>query len=449
MKENILSFLFYFVISLQLSLNTLNAQEVMPNKDSRIYSLSLIWSEMKYNFAFPETLHKVNIDSLYLAYIPKIENVNSNYEYFRVLNSFMAHFNEAHTRIYTAVRPDDMSPIKASNIGKNIFIINISKKYVNEIPIGSEILKINGIPIINYLEDSIYQYISAATPHWKFDKSVSEMFYGEPNSAINITIKTPNGKEKEVEMIRNYLSQGAMEEMVVDDETPPIKIEMIDKNIGYIKLSTCLRKYVDTINTVFNNNLPELKKSKAIIIDIRGNRGGTDVAWENIAYHIIPDSQIINRGKWESRIHIATYKNWGEYEPQLKGHYDGTSMMQIKHGAKINKVNDSMKLKQPIIIISGKEVGSAAEDFLMLMKEYERATIIGEPTVGSMGEPSFFSINKDFDVMLCSKRYIDAQNNQPNDKGILPDIYVESSYELYLKGRDNILEKAIDMANSL
>ncbi len=73
------------------------------------------------------------------------KKVESTYEYYRILSSFMANFNEAHTRIYTSKRPDDMPPIKAINFGEKIIVSDISQSIVNQIPVNSEILKINNI----------------------------------------------------------------------------------------------------------------------------------------------------------------------------------------------------------------------------------------------------------------------------------------------------------------
>lgn len=425
--------------------NKLPAQEKMPNHEERIYSLSLIWKEMHSSFAFPETLHQVNIDSLFMAYLPKVEQTKSNYEYYRVLSSFMAHFNEAHTRIYTSHRPDDVPPLKTINFEKKILISNIAKSMVDKVPLGSEIIKINQIPVLEYIRDSVYQYISAANPHWKFDKSVSEMFYGKPHSKVKITVITPKEKEKEVEMIRNYNFNGLKEIMADTTTLPTINIKIINRNIGYIQLTSFAGQYLDTINTVFNSYYPQLKRCKGLIIDLRGNRGGTDQAWENIAYHLFSKSQFqIDQGKWFCRKHITTYKMWGEYDSRFKEYYLDKAMEEINHQPYINKLNDSLKLHQPLIIISGQYVGSAAEDFLTLIKETGRAVVVGEPSVGCMGEPMFVTLPGDFAVMICAKKYVNPDGTQPNKTGILPDIEVKRDYNAYLNGRDNVLERAIE-----
>lgn len=103
-------------------------QSNLPSKKERIYSLSMIWKELEYNFAFPSYFQKHRLDSLYLNYLPKIENVKDEYEYYRILSSFMANMNEAHTRIIPPQKlPYDMPPIITSNIGEHIYVKNIDK----------------------------------------------------------------------------------------------------------------------------------------------------------------------------------------------------------------------------------------------------------------------------------------------------------------------------------
>ncbi len=442
MKSNILKYT--LVVCLLLS-NEVLAQNTLPSREQRIYSLSDIWKELHYNFAFPHKLQEVNIDSLYIAYLPKVAEVESTYEYYRILSSFMANFNEAHTRIYTSKRPDDMPPIKAINFGEKIIVSDISQNIVDQIPVNSEILKINDIPVLAYIKDSVSPFISAATPHWKFDKSVIELFYGKPQSKVNLTVKKPNGHLVKVSMVRNYYTNNAKEVMVVNKNLSPINIEIIDGDIGYIQLSSFLGGYVDSINSVFESNLPKLRRCKGLVIDLRGNRGGSDQAWERIAYHLISQSEFDLPVKYFSRMHIASYKNWGSNStnPQLKEYYRGTVMEEINHSLYVNTIDDTLKLHQPLVIISGQHVASAAEDFLLLMKGLGRAKVIGEPSVGCVGEPMFVPLPGDFEVMICVKKYVNSDGTQPNDTGIMPDIKVIRDYDEYLKGSDNVLESSV------
>ena len=99
-KCTVIAICFFIIGSLKAqTVEEHNNKDIIPNKEERIYSLSKIWKELEYNFAFPEKLKTANLDSLYLAYLPLVENAPDNYAYYRILCSFMAHFDEAHTRI--------------------------------------------------------------------------------------------------------------------------------------------------------------------------------------------------------------------------------------------------------------------------------------------------------------------------------------------------------------
>jgi C-terminal processing protease CtpA/Prc len=427
------------------------AQDKEITPEERIFSLSSIWKELHYSFAFPENLKEANIDSLYIDYLPKIIAAKNRFDYFRVLNAFMAHFNEPHTRIYTNQRPDDYPPLKVTNIGENIIVDAISQSLVEKVPLGSELLEVDNIPVMTFLKDSIYPYIAATTPHWKFEKAITEMLYGKPETVMNITYKTPKGKIQTIEMVRDYNTKETKDEFVTLDSssTPPLDIQFLKNDIAYIRLSSCLWQYKNIVDSIFTSSLPRLRKTKGLIIDLRGNRGGSDEIWHNIAYHLIPESEFDTNGKWLSKKYIATYKMWGQYDLQLKDYLNGTAMQEIMHSPYISEINDSLKLHQPLLVISGKHVASAAEDFLLVLKETKRATIIGGPSVGCIGEPMLIPLLNDFGVMICAKKYINPDGSQPNLTGILPDIPVEQSYSAYLKGKDNVLEQAIKELNKI
>lgn len=421
-----------------------NAQKTFPNRQERVYSLSLIWKELEYNFAFPEKLKEANLDSLYFDYLSKIEKASDEYEYYRTLSSFMAHFNEAHTRILPPEKcPYDMPSLVTSNIGEHVFVKNVAQKLSEKIPLGSEIVAVNDISVIDFLKDSVYQYISAATSHWKFDKAVTEMLYGRSLSKVSLTIKPLKGDLRKVELIRSYYVNKNTDVMADTTNTPPLEIKYLRNGIGYLHLSTCAGNKLKEIQSVFYDNLDNLIKCKGLIVDVRGNRGGTDQAWHLIAYCSMPGKEFGDKGKWVTREHIASYKMHGDSDARLKDYFEGRAMKELYSRPYKNGVPDSLKLNQPMVILSGKYVGSAAEDFVILMKENKRATIVGEPTVGCIGEPTFIDLPGGYAVMISCKAYMAEDGSQPNDMGILPDIEVKQDYEAYLKGKDNQLGIAI------
>ena len=79
------------------------------------------------------------------------------------------------------------------------------------------------------------------------------------------------------------------------------------------------------------------------------------------------------------------------------------------------------------------------------MKENNRAVIVGEPTIGCIGEPMLIDLPCEYKAMISAKAYITNESSQLNDTGILPDIEVKSDFTDFLKGEDNQLNMAIDI----
>ena len=82
------------------------------------------------------------------------------------------------------------------------------------------------------------------------------MLYGKINSKVHLSIKTPKGKRKDIELTRNYL-QNKREFIMADTAyTVPITIKYLKNNIVYIHLSTCAGNKVGEIQQIFYRNLP-------------------------------------------------------------------------------------------------------------------------------------------------------------------------------------------------
>lgn len=66
--------------------------------EDKVYGLSLLWSEIKYNFVNIDRLD-FDVDSLYRETMRRVLDTKSDVEYYRELDRFMIAFNDAHTEI--------------------------------------------------------------------------------------------------------------------------------------------------------------------------------------------------------------------------------------------------------------------------------------------------------------------------------------------------------------
>ena len=110
------------------------------------------------------------------------------------------------------------------------------------------------------------------------------------------------------------------------------------------------------------------------------------------------------------------------------------------------KLADGSRYARPVYVLISARTCSAAEDFLIPLKVQKRATLVGEATCGSSGQPLFFSIYG-ADVRICTKWDRFPDGTEFVGVGVLPDVEVSRTKEDVASGRDAVLNAAIQLAS--
>ena len=72
----------------------------------KVAGLSKFWSEVKYNFGFPEKLVALHWDQMYLDWIPRVLATKSTTDYYRELMLLCARLGDGHTNVYAPPQSD-------------------------------------------------------------------------------------------------------------------------------------------------------------------------------------------------------------------------------------------------------------------------------------------------------------------------------------------------------
>lgn len=193
--------------------------------------------------------------------------------------------------------------------------------------------------------------------------------------------------------------QGYSEPIIINIKREIIKLTMVKSaeltpNIFYLKIED----FGDnTAENAKNELLKASKKYKGAIIDLRGNPGG----------YLSEVIQLLN----------YFFKN--ELLVYTKGR---NSRFEEKYFATNQKViPDDFKI---VILVDG-NTASAAEIFTGVMKDYKRATIIGEKTFGKGVVQQIFPLKDGSAVFLTISQYFTPSGYEINKRGIQPDIVVK------------------------
>ncbi len=195
-------------------------------------------------------------------------------------------------------------------------------------------------------------------------------------------------------------------------DTPTVKAEEKEDGIWYIQISE-----FDSITTgQFDNALRQAKEEgmKGLIIDLRGNPGGSLDTVVDICGEILPKGLI-----------VYTEDKYGKREEYKS---DGKNELDV-----------------PLAVLVDGGSASASEIMAGAIKDYGKGTLIGTKTYGKGIVQSMRGLQDGSAIKITTSKYYTPLGNNIHKIGIEPDIEIEFDSEKYLEDEtDNQLDAAID-----
>lgn len=195
-------------------------------------------------------------------------------------------------------------------------------------------------------------------------------------------------------------------------ETPTVKYEMKQDNIAYIAISEfdqiTVSQFQDALDSAYADGM------KGLILDLRGNPGGSLSAVVSIGDYMLPKGLIVytedKYGKKEE------YKSTGKHEIDV-----------------------------PMVVLINGGSASASEILAGAIKDYEKGVLMGTTTYGKGIVQRVMSLGDGSAIKLTVSHYYTPLGNDIHKVGINPDIEVEFDTDAYLEdvNADNQLDEAI------
>lgn len=239
-------------------------------------------------------------------------------------------------------------------------------------------------------------------------------FVNNPDSVIE---KTPFEVEK-----KTYFKN-------LNNETNYIRIHSFDYNN---------KKNIDSV-LIQNHNV--LTTTKNLIIDIRNNPGGSDLAYKNILKYIFDKTHYkspLASSTWVSDSNLKTYREsvyFGaetkqdslEFESEFqgllkyKGHFEPLDFSTIE-------IDEIFPYPNKVFVIMNKKNASTAEGFVINASESEKVTTVGENTEGVMSYAEWRRVDvPNFPGWISiTRKKVQTKNNVVYEqKGLSPNINIE------------------------
>lgn len=210
--------------------------------------------------------------------------------------------------------------------------------------------------------------------------TIADYIKGEEGTTVNLEVER-NGERIKFEIKREKIN------------TNPITIEMLENNIGYLKLPS----FDEDTSKDFEEKVKELQSqgAQSLVIDLRNNGGGIVSEATDIADMLLDKGQTI----------ISTV--------------DKDDKKEITYSKK------STIFTMPITVLVNENSASASEILACSLKDNERAKIIGTKTYGKGIIQTLLSLTDGSGLKITTEEYYTPNHNKINKEGITPDVEVD------------------------
>ena len=380
------------------------AEMNLPPPAYRILAAYRIWNVIHFFYGYPELIGDWHMQLNEL--IVTLEHATTQHAYELALAEIMTRVPDGQSLVsskaFLALRGAASPPFRVMPVEDKPVVVDVLLGTATVKP-GDELLRIDGRDVAERMAE-LARYTSASTELTKKYYVARDLPNGAVGSQSVFTFKRPDGTQYDVTLTRG---------------TPPIPDpqawRILDGNIAYVDL-----RYLDVeeVPALFE----EIRNTHAMIIDIRNSPRGVFV---DMGLRMKNGGSTVT-----SKIRV----------PELiGGAFDHTELVQDIGN-------------QPFTPYTGRTIAlidertqSQAEHTALTFNAVAATEFVGSPTAGANGNVTSFVVPGNILVHFTGMDVRFADGRQLQRVGVQPHYRVERTIRGLAEGRDELLEKAIDV----
>lgn len=396
------------------------AEMIYPDAGFRLLALYRYWNIIQYYFPYKYLIEE-DWKAVLEEFIPKVIETQNEAEYTLVMLELIARIHDTHATIwgnnpvlnqylgtrYTAV---ELTFVEEKPIVTDFYDEFLGKE--TGLAIGDVITRINGKGMeelvkeqLKYLPASNYptQLRDLAKRLLRTNDSRVEVEFVRNEAPGKVTLKTYSTDE--INIYKKY-------------QTAVPSFKLIDQNIAYIHNGALKRSELPDI-------WEKMKGTKGLIIDIRNYP--SDFPIYELSKYLMPASQPF------FKLTHGSIDQPGRF----------TFIAPLRVGEK-NKAS----YKGKVVILIDENSQSSAEFHAMAYRTHPNATVIGSTTAGADGNVSSFNLPGGISTSITGLGIYYPDGEETQRVGIVPDIEVKPTIQGIREGRDELMEKAVELINT-
>lgn len=389
-----------------------------PDDGFRLLSLYRYWNIIQYYFPNKYLTDK-DWNTILKEYITVFVEAKNELEYELACLQLIGEIQDTHANIWgdsgNKIQEwfgKNAPALKVEFIENKLVVVDYYNPEFKEktgMEIGDIITKVNGKKVESYVSENT-KYFPASNQSARLRDMAEKILHSNENPLEIEFIKHQQLQTTTIPLFPSDSLNTYFRYKIPTDKS----YKVLDQNIGYITLANI--QLVD---------LPELKKellnTKGIIIDIR-NYPNSFVPYQLGSYFTSTPKPFVKFTK-------PSFKNPGEFV----------------FTKEINIPTEKVNYPNKVVILINDITQSQAEFTTMAFQTADNVTVIGSQTAGADGNFTGISLPGGIQTGISGIGVYYPDGRQTQRIGIVPDIEVHQTIEGIKKGKDELLEKAIEL----
>lgn len=383
-------------------------------------AFELVWRTINDSY-WDRTFGGVDWQGVHDSFLPRVRKSEESDQFHRLLNEMVGKLHRSHFKI---IPPQSVvglhsaaTDLKNASVGLNLrwldshlLVESVQKDSPADsvgIRPGFRVTKVGDRTI-----EEIYKEHLSKAPGFLLKESFERVravmaeLRGKAQSSVNIEILDGEDKARTFNLTR---------EARPSTDNLQFEARRITDRIGYIKFNLFLGDTLPKFQAAMN----DLRDTKSVILDLRGNPGGVGQIAPAIASLLFESSGSLGRFRFRYDTQSVAFQGTGNAAYRGK-----------------------------IVILVDEQTGSTAEVLSGGLQEIGRCTVIGTTTAGAVLPSLIQPLPTGGALQYVVSSFETPKGVTLEGRGVLPDMIVETSRKDLLSGHDKVLEKAIEFAEA-
>jgi carboxyl-terminal processing protease len=383
-------------------------------------ALEFVWNTVNDKYYDPK-FNGVDWKAARAKYEPQIMAAKTDDEFWELLDKMTGELKDSHTRVHSPKQVKQQRDNEAPGLGigflalENALVLTSvhpeSDAYWAGVRAGMTIKTINGEAALPYYKKLVAESRDTSTPWARTRGAQRKISAGDVDTTVNMTFARGDGSEITVTQKRRTF------------RTPPeFTDRVLPSGFGYVRFSGFLTPYQGRALAAID----KMKDTPGMIIDLRGNGGGSGNMSRVLISKFLTEKQKVGRvltrtGQPVSVFFIDIVKT----EPELTG-------------------DKKTAYTRPLVVLTNEFSASASEIFAATLQDLGRATVIGRRTCGCLlGYLGYADVPGGGALAYSELGFVTPKGKRVEGEGVMPDIDVPLAQADLVYSRDRALEAAV------